>query len=314
MTGPLAPWRIPPKVLGVSAAVAVVLLVPLAAGYLWAGVPAAIGIGMGYVAALRAGLMLRPPQALALVVPAAMAGGVAVALRGQPLAAAFFVALCCLLVAPANALVDSLMAGMPSAVALLVSVPGDLEVAPTAGWMVVGGVVVVALGSRLRDPAASRQGVPLAIAWRHAVVTAVAVGVVVYGVALLAWPHGYWVALTLTVVLRPYGEETRRRSGQRVIGTVAGALVSLLIATLLPLGLIVVALAACVVLTLAYTVLRDDTGQAVFMTPAVVLLGSAGSTGVLAAERVAYTVTGAAAAVVIAIALNWLDGRREVAS
>ena len=59
---------------------------------------------------------------------------------------------------------------------------------------------------------------------------AVAVGAVVYLVGAWDIPHGYWMALTLTVVLRPFDDQTRRKSLQRVVGTIGGVVLSLLLA------------------------------------------------------------------------------------
>lgn len=313
MAGVLASWAVPRRVLLLCTIATVVLLAPLVAGYLLAGLPIALGLGMGYLACVRAALSLRPLHAIGLAVPAAMAGAVAVALRGQPLVAAFFVALCCLLVAPANTLVDSLMAGVPSAAAVLVAVPGDYQPVPTAVSMLLGGLIVVGLATRLDGARAPSTAVAAPLAWRHAIVMAIAVGVVVYVLQVLAWPHGYWVALTLTVVLRPDPGQTQVRSWQRVVGTVAGVVLALVMAALLPLPVIAAALTVCFVLTLAYTMLQDYARQAVFMTPAIVLLGSAASPGAIAAERALYTAAGALLAVGIAIGVSWLDHRREVA-
>ena len=311
MAGGLGSWAVPRRVLLLCVVATVVLVAPLAGTYLLAGVPAALGLGMGYLASVRAALNLRPLHALALTVPAAMAGAVAVALRGQPLAAAFFVALCCLLVAPANTLVDALLAGVPTAAAVLVSVPGDFRPWPTAVLMLAGGLVVVGLASRLGHAPSSPAAVPSPLAWRHAIVMAVAVGAVVFLVQLLEWPHGYWVALTLTVVLRPFDDQTRALARQRVLGTVGGVLLALLLATLLPVAVVAVALATCLVLTLAYTMVGDHARQVVFLTPSVVLLGSTGSAGAIAAERALYTVAGALVAVGIALALTSWDSARH---
>ncbi len=309
MTGLGASWVVPRRVLLLCVLASVVALVPLAGAFLLAGASAAVGMVMGYTAGARPALTLRPRHALALAVPAAMTGVVAVALRGQPAAAACFVALCCLLVAPASMRADGLMAGVPSVAAVLSLVPGDFRPELVGLWMLTGGVVMVLLGSRIGAPDRPRDGVAPARAWRHAVVMAVTVGSAVYAVGVLAWPHGYWIALTLTIVLRPFDDQTLKRSWQRVLGTVGGVILALLLAGLLPLWAIGVALGACLVLMLAYTVQGDYPKQVLFLTPSVVLLGSA-SPGTLAAERALYTAVGAILAGVVAIALAWYDTHR----
>ncbi|PKQ23851.1 MAG: hypothetical protein CVT65_05980 [Actinobacteria bacterium HGW-Actinobacteria-5] len=309
MTGVHGSWMVPRRVLLLCVVATILLLAPLTGAYLLAGVPAAVGMVMGYVAGARPALTLRPYQAVVLAVPAAMTGAVAVALRGQPMAAACFVALCCILVAPASIRADGLMAGVPSIAAVLVSVPGDFRSDAVAFWMLLGGAVMALLGSWIGTSGRTGKGIAPERAWRHAVVMAVAVGLTVYAVDVLAWPHGYWVALTLTVVLRPFGEETLQRSWQRVLGTIGGVVLAMVLAALLPLWAAGVALGLCLVLSLAYTTLGDYPKQVLFLTPSVVLLGSA-SPGALATERALYTVTGAVLAGGIALALAWYDSRR----
>lgn len=311
MTSRLGAWAVPRHVLLVSALAAVVLLAPLIGGYLLAGPTAAIGIGMGYLVSTRTALGLRPAQALGLVVPGAMAGAVAVAVRDQPLAAACFVALCCLLVAPANVLADGLMSGVPTIAAVLVAVPGNFEPAATAGWMLFGGLIMVVLGTRLGTPSLP-AGLPQQRAWRHAIVMAVSVGVVVYLVALWDLPHGYWIALTLTVVLRAFDDETKRRSWERVLGTIGGVVLAYVLASSLPVEAVAVVLALTLVLALAYATTGDYMRQIAFLTPSVVLLGSAGSTGLVAVERAVATVLGALLAAAVALGLAWWEARRQM--
>lgn len=303
-------WSIPRRVLLLGLLATVVLLSPLVGAYLLAGIPAAVGMMMGYLTGARPALTLRPGHALALAVPAAMTGAVAVALRGQPVAAACFVALCCLLVAPASMRADGLLAGVPSIAAVLVSVPGDFRPEVVAGWMLLGSGVMVLIGTRIRGgDGTGGGGVSPERAWRHAAMTGVVVGLTVYAVAMLEWPHGYWLALTLTVVLRPFDDQTLERSRQRVLGTIGGVVLAVVLAALLPLWAIGLAVAACLVFALAYIMLGDYAKQVLFLTPSVVLLGSA-SPGALATERVVYTVAGALLAGAIAVALAWYDRRR----
>jgi hypothetical protein len=312
MSGRLDSWAMPGRTLLLSAVVSVVMVAPIVAAYLVAGTPAALSLAMGLLVTLRSAITLRPFQALALVVPAAMAGAVAVGLRGQPLAAACFVALCCLLVAPAGMLQDSLMAAVPSAAAVLVMVPGDFQPGPTAAWMLAGGALLVAVATRLPRSAPS-PGVEQHRAWRHATVMAVSVGAVVFLVDTFQVPHGYWVALTLTVVLGPFDDRTLTKASQRVLGTIGGALLALVAATLLPLWALLALLVISTVLSVGYALTQDYTRQVMFMTPAVVLLGSAASNpGLIASERALATLAGALLAAAIALGLATFENRRAV--
>lgn len=302
-------WAISPRVLLLSVLVAVFLLVPLVSGYLLAGPSAAIAIGMGYVALARPAFSLPPAHALALAIPATMAGAVAVAVRSEPVAAACFVALCCLLVAPVNQLHDGLLAGVPSLAAVLVAVPGSYDPGWTAVAILVGCgtlVLVATRAPRTRPP----SGIPQLRAWRHATVMALAAGGVVYAVAALQVPHGYWIALTLTIVLRPFDDQTWSRSWQRIVGTLAGVVLALLLAALLPLWAMAIALGVCLVLTLAYTVQDDYVRQVMFLTPTVVLLAAPSGVGVIASERAVATIVGALLATAVALLLAWYEKRK----
>ena len=279
-------WAVPRQVLQVSALVTLVLLVAFVVALRLGGVPAAIGVGMGFVALTRPTLSLPPTRAAAFAVPAAMTGAVAVALRGQPLASAFFVALVCLTVAPAGELHEALMVGLATAVAMLSSAPGTFDPLTTAAWMLVGGLTLLGLALALKLPPAEAKPIPPPLVWRHAVVMAASVGVVVYLVQVLQIPHGYWMAATLTVVLRPVLGETTRAVRERVIGTVAGALLALVLADALPRWAVVAALGACTLLMIAYTTLGEQAKQVVFLTPTAILMAPAGSTRLFA---VSYT-------------------------
>jgi uncharacterized membrane protein YccC len=202
---------------------------------------------------------------------------------------------------------------VPTVVAVLVLVPGEFQPGRTAIWMLFGGALVVAVATRLpRTPPAA--GVEQRRAWLHAAVMAVSVGAVVYLVGVWEIPHGYWVALTLTAVLRPFGDETMKKSVQRVLGTIAGALVALVAAVFLPLWALLVLLVVSTVLSSAYAMAGDYTRQVLFMTPAVVLLGSAGNPFQIASERALATLAGALLAAAIALALATFENRRTAAA
>jgi Fusaric acid resistance protein-like len=274
--------------------VAGALLVPLVAVLSLVGPAQALSLAMGYAACLYAGLKVPLRAALALTVPAALAGAVAVAVSGQALPAAGFVALACLMAAPANMLSNRVIAGIPA----------TLDPAPVAGWMLAGGAYSVLVAQRLRQPEVPEQ-IDAGTAWRHAIAMAAAVGLATFLVIVLDVPHGYWIGMTLTIVLRPLGAETRSVVRQRVGGTVAGAVLALGIGLLLPGWALVATLTVLMVATVAYALLGDYARQVMFMTPMIVLLGAGSSSGrtEVAAERVLATLVGAVIAAGIALAL-----------
>lgn len=309
----LRSWAIPRPVLAISAVLAAALLIPLVAVFLLAGAGAALALAMGYVACLPPALSLRARYAWGLIAVAAMTGVVATALARDPLAAACFVALTCLTVAPAEIVQPKLAVGIPTAAAVFVALPVAVESVTVGWWMLAGGAISVAVGARVprRPPAA---GVDAATAWRHAVVMAILVGAVVYQVEILQIPHGYWIAMTLTVVLRPFGPETQQAAWQRVTGTVAGALMALVLVFLLPQWAVLVAVVISFVLMIASAVQGSLTRQVAFMTPAVILLGSSAAPFDIAAERVLATLVGALLAIGAALALAATEHRRADAA
>lgn len=300
-------WAIPRRVLLLSTAVALVLILAFVSVLAQAGLAAAVGLGMGFLVGTRPAVALTPRHAMVLSLPIALAGAVAVGLRGQPFAAACFVALCCVMIAPAEMRQEGLLAGLPTAAAVLVSVPGAYDPALTAAWMVAGSLLLVAIAVVARFSRTESARTPPSRAWRHAAVMAVAVGVVVYLVQIYDVPHGYWVAVTLTVVLRPLHDLTRTKAHQRILGTVGGVVLALLLAWLLPAWGVVIALAFCLVLMSSYAMLGDYVRQVIFLTPAVVLLAPAGGTGLIAAERAIATVIGALLAGALALVLERIE-------
>lgn len=300
-------WAIPRPVVLLSAAVTLAIVGAFVLVLWLAGLAAALGLGMGLLAGARPALALPPRSAMAITLPTALAGAAAVGLRGDPFAAACFVALCCVMIAPAEMRQEGLLAGLPTAAAVLVAVPGAFAPATTAFWMVGGGLLSVAIAVAAKFPRAAVPGTPPHRAWRHATVMAASVGLVVYVVQLHEVPHGYWVAVTLTVVLRPLHDLTRTKARQRIIGTIAGVVLALLLAWLLPAWGVVLALAVCLALMTSYALLGDYLKQVVFLTPAVVLLAPAGGVGLYAAERAVATLAGTLLAGALALLLERAD-------
>jgi hypothetical protein len=240
-----------------------------------------------------------------------MTGAVAVGVSGDAVVAACFAALSCVLVAPANAYRKALLAGVPTAVTVLVGLPLDLDPAATLVWMTLGGLWGVLLMSRLRV-AKSDTGVPAVTAWLHAVVMAAAVALIVYVVTRYDVPHGYWVAMTMTIVLRPIGTETRALSAQRIAGTVLGVIVALLAAALLPGWALALTVVGLLIAVTGYAMLHKYGQQVTMLTPLVIIVASGGvgeAALTLAVERVAATLLGVLIAAGLAVGLRWLDER-----
>lgn len=159
----------------------------------------------------------------------------------------------------------------------------------------------------LRD-ALDTQSVVGRHALRYALVTAAAV-------AIDSWrgaPFGYWIPLTVTVVLKPYAGTTLTRAGQRVGGTVAGATVGvLLLLALTPTLARVAVVSAAFFASLA--VMPLNYGLVVFflsigLVPFEAILGKAG--GAIGLLRVVDTCIGGALALAGGYAL-WPSFERK---
>lgn len=301
-----AGWVIPRRTLALALTVSTALLVPLILVLVLVGASAALGLGLGFSSLVLPALKLRPLQASALGVPSALTGVVAAGLQGSALPAAAFVALTCLLVVPATVVDARLLAGIPTAAAVFVAVPLPLEPGQVGSFMILGGALAVALLGRSPRPE-HLEPVPPVRAWTHGSVMAVAVGIASFLVIHFGIPHGYWVALTLTVVLRPFQDETWRAAVERVLGTFVGVLLALAVAALLPQWGLLLAMWVSVVLMAAYAAQGDYVKQVAFMTPGAVLIGSGGSPVVIASDRVVMTGLGVLVAAGIALGLSWFD-------
>jgi len=141
------------------------------------------------------------------------------------------------------------------------------------------------------------------LAMRHALRVAIVTAVAVLVTRLLHLPRGYWVTLTVIIILQPYAGATLLKGLQRVLGTVAGALLAVALVAVVrdPRGLLVVIFvfaAICVAfLRVNYLI------YSIFLTPTFVLLAemSAGDWH-LAEIRVLNTLIGGA----LGLAGSWL--------
>lgn len=243
-----------------------------------------------------------------LLVLAALLG---LAAQGEPLLAAAAVAVVSLLQAPVGRRCPGGGAMVPvlTAVAASAGLPDDRLVTALALAAGVGTVVATAAVLGLRAPAVM---VGAALARRHAVALAATAALALGVLMELDVTHGYWVVLALSLVLRPVAEETRSLARDRVVGTVVGLVVGVAAVVLLPLPVLLVLAAGCVVLTAAWGMVGDNLRATMYAAPMLVLLGSSGLAGsgvALALERTVATGVGVAVAVATAVALDHLDRR-----
>lgn len=307
------PWAIPGSVLRLAIPVALALLVPIVVAFVVGGFTAGLAVSLGYTVTATAATLVPARYALPMAVPGAMAALVAASLNGTVLPAACFVALTCLLVAPADELHKGLLGGIPTVATSLAGMSADLDPGVVGLWTLIGGVLAVAVLGGL-PKAGAVERISARTSWRHAIVMAASVGVVIAVSQQLDFPHGYWVALTLTILLRPYGQEAWAKVRGRVLGTIGGAVFALALALVLPDWAQLVAVGVLLVLVVTYAALDRYRMYVMCLTPIIVLMiggASTESTVNVALERVLATILGAVVAALLAFALAWSDRDRE---
>ena len=183
------------------------------------------------------------------------------------------------------------------------------------GWVLAGAAYAVLVVALLRVRLKPRPVDPATV-WIHTAVLALLCGAA--AAAAVAWrlPHGYWLILTLVSVLRPSWSESVGRSRNRLIGTLAGALLSLAIVAVLPPAAAIVTALASLYAFVCYMLAGKYAPAVVFLTTTTILLTSGG----LAAAAVRpdeYRIAWTFAAVVIAAASGaavvYADRRRLAA-
>lgn len=141
-------------------------------------------------------------------------------------------------------------------------------------------------------------------------VLAFLVGVATWFVIDLDLGHtGGWIILTIVVVFQPTWGAGFKKSAHRAVGTVLGFAIAIIIGWLLPSGVLLY-LAGTVLLMAAFVLMlqgRPYWLYATVLTPAIVLLESAGSTvDEVAEERLGATLIGVGVTVLVLLALEAL--------
>ena len=210
--------------------------------------------------------------------------------------------------------VNPLQAGAATKLSRIEHVQPDLHAA------IVTAVVIMASGAFAALLAGFAKGTPRSLeplgrdsAWLLGIAMAVLLGV---GTAIVIGeyrhPAGEWLLLTMIVVSQPDLHGTYRHTFERVVGTIAGVLAAGVIS--LALGDAPLRTMLAIALLIAAFAFRQLPGRywayVVFLTPGIVLIESQpSSTTALAADRVLYTLAGAAAVTAAALAVSALNRR-----
>ena len=297
----------PPKhALYVGVKLTVVLLIPLLAVSYVIGGKALIPAVMGFLSAAVVPYCTRW-QAVWFVLGLAVIGGVST-LAARTWWAVPVVMIACLIAGMASRLSAGVYGVAPIVAAIL-----TLDPPKNPAWVVV--LVMIAVGAYVTIVITilKLHVAPTRISWevavRHGTVQALACGAAT-GVALFFdWPKAYWLVMTMAIVLRPYMVDSLKRNRQRVIGTLAGAVIAGLLSPLPRWSQLLLA-AVCLTLMFAYLIVKDYVLQVAFMTPMVLFLVSSGTvtdTLNLDGLRVLYTVTGCLIAGMLALLLAKQD-------
>lgn len=309
-TSPL--WK---RVARVVVGILLLLVAPMVIAFVIAG-PAAAGATLMSVVAGLSGAIRSGWRRTARVVPLLGVFAIATSLVGYGwgwVVVMGFVGLIAGIGLPYGYLPALLYVGMvPTMVTQVVSTRDAIL---TGVLAVLGGVLGVVAGKRL----GAKPELPGSVKWTgyEAVSGGLLAALFVIGTSIAVatgLPHGYWVALTLIVVIPPIvqGDDTKR-GRERLVGTVAGLLIVIPI-SLIPLPRWGFYLIGFALLVPAFAVMkRNYTYYAFFESAAVVMLVSAGSDMIgLDAARVEASVIGVALVAVAAVGVAW--GMRHVSS
>ena len=152
---------------------------------------------------------------------------------------------------------------------------------------------------------------PSSLVLQHALRVAIVTSLAVLITELFHLDHGYWVTLTVVVILQPYAATTRQKALQRVGGTILGGVVAAgLTAGFQTQAAVLILVAVFTMLCVALLPLNYG-AYAVFGTPAFVLLAEmSASNWHLAGTRVVNTLIGGALAL-LGARLLWPGDERN---
>lgn len=270
----------------------------------------AFGIAAGFVMAVAP--MSRTGPALASAALAAGLAAVSNLAGDSPSAIAALTLVSALLLGLTNQYSAGLMTLAPIIVIIFGPGPVQLEWWQAGLWTLIGGLAGLLLVVVLKFKAPPRP-VPSAVAWRHAIVLGVLSAGAMYWALTNGISHGYWVAVTIIVALRPLPRERGDTLRDRLLGTLLGALIAVPVVLFLPLPVATGFAALFLFLLATYAMGGSYFMQTLFLTPMLLIFASLGDTdrGVtLTIERVYYTIIGIGIGVIAAYLLDRWD-RRE---
>lgn len=171
----------------------------------------------------------------------------------------------------------------------------------------IAGFLLTQLLARIGGSRTEPRPVQRRVVWRQAAALAITAALGAAIALSTGLPHGYWLILTVSFVLRPGPHETRIVAVERSIGTLAGVVTAVAVAIVTPTGVALVIGAIALVGSMTFGLQWDLRMQHAFLTVTVVLVGSSRllvERAELAAERLLLTALGALFAVAAALVLE----------
>lgn len=282
------------------------------------GTTASIAVGLSAGSAMTFGTFLPTRAAVAVTLVLGAAAALGAAVSGQPWLSGAAVALMVLVTAPATAYSAGILMLAPLLTMLFAVTDRGFPWWLAGLWGIVGGLVGLAIAALMGFGKAPPRPLPWALAWRHAVVLAIAVGISIVAAEVLATEHAYWVAVTLLVALRPVPGERMSYAIQRIWGTLAGSLIALVTIWLAPSGWLMIAAFVYLVTLAAYAMSGNYFMQTMFLTPMLMIFLTSGAdkeaTVELTLGRVYYTIIGVLLAAALTYLMAVLDRRADRSS
>jgi len=289
------------------------IMVPSALVTMLAGSSASMAFGI----AVGLGMAAAPIGGAATARVAVGTGAVLAVLSSLAGSTPWAVAALILAAALCSALANRRSAGLfslaPITVVLFGPGPIDLDWWWALLWVLAGGTVGYGIARLLRFEA---PVVPVdrRVAWEHGTAVGLCSAAAMFWSLSAHIPHGYWVAVTMLMALRPLPDQRRRTLVERLVGTLLGAVVAFAAVVLLPTSAALALAALCLLLLIWYSMGGAYLMQTLTLTPMMLVFASLGDRGrgiELTVERVGFTVVGFLLACLVAWFLQTREASRR---
>ena len=294
----------------------VAIMIPSVIVSVLGGVSASMGFGLAMGLGMAVTPVSKPRQAALLVAVGAALGGLASLAGSTPWAIAVLMFVSAILFATANQRSAGLLSLTPVMVILFGPGPIDLTWWAAVLWILAGGLAGAVI-TRLLKFQAPTLPVEKRTAWEHGIAVGLLCAAIMYWALAYNIPHGYWVAVTVVMALRPLANQRRETLNGRLIGTFLGAIIALLAVLFLPIWGAVIVAVICLFFLVWYSMGGAYLMQALALTPMLLIFASLGDIEKgfeLTIERVIFTVIGVIVAILLALLLRRWESRREAVS